>query len=131
MQAEQTDLLAVPPDMDEAGREKVAHGLRHLARFLLPSTPWRSAAASWALPLSTRLGKSRSSSAWPMTTTRAYASPPDMLSNLTDDNRHLGPKLHGQCEAIKGMATSSLLEIYLDQAERRTWLVYEATRPVD
>ncbi len=64
----------------------------------------------------------------------AYVAPLDMLTNLTDDNQHLAHwlrELHGQCEDIKDVATSSLLEIYIDEAERRTWFLYEATRPVE
>lgn len=63
----------------------------------------------------------------------AYVNPADMLTNLTDDNQQLAHRmreLHQQCEDIKDVATSSLLEIYIDEAERRTWFLYEATRPV-
>ena len=63
-----------------------------------------------------------------------YVNPQDMLTNLTDDNQHLAHwmrDLHQQCEDIKDVATSSLLETYIDEAERRTWFLYEATRPLD
>jgi starvation-inducible DNA-binding protein len=64
----------------------------------------------------------------------AYVSPLAMLTNLTTDNQHLAQvlrELHEQCEDIKDVATSSLLEVYIDEAERRTWFLYEATRPTD
>ncbi|MFD1873038.1 Dps family protein [Hymenobacter bucti] len=63
-----------------------------------------------------------------------YVSPVAMLTNLTADNQHLAQalrELHEQCEAIKDVATSSLLEVYIDEAERRTWFLYEATRPTE
>ena len=64
----------------------------------------------------------------------AYVNPLAMLSNLTVDNQHLAQalrELHEQCEDIKDVATSSLLEVYIDEAERRTWFLYEATRPTE
>ena len=64
----------------------------------------------------------------------AYVTPLEMLTNLTDDNQELAHRLrelHQQCEDIKDVATASLLEIYIDEAERRTWFLYEATRPVE
>lgn len=64
----------------------------------------------------------------------AYVSPLTMLTTLTTDNQHLVQvmrELHEQCENIKDVATSSLLEVYIDEAERRTWFLYEATRPTE
>lgn len=63
-----------------------------------------------------------------------YVNPLAMLSNLMADNQHLAQtlrELHEQCEDIKDVATSSLLETYIDEAERRTWFLYEATRPTE
>ena len=63
-----------------------------------------------------------------------YVNPLTMLANLTADNQHLTQslrELHEQCEDIKDVATSSLLEVYIDEAERRTWFLYEATRPAE
>jgi len=64
----------------------------------------------------------------------AYVSPLAMLTTLTTDNQHLVQamrELHEQCEDSKDVATSSLLEVYIDEAERRTWFLYEATRPTE
>ena len=64
----------------------------------------------------------------------SYVTPLDMLTNLTDDNVQLAHhmrELHEQCEDAKDVATASLLEVYIDEAERRTWFLYEATRPVE
>ncbi|MGI4733636.1 MAG: Dps family protein [Janthinobacterium lividum] len=63
-----------------------------------------------------------------------YVRPLTMLTTLTTDNQHLVQamrELHEQCENIKDVATSSLLEVYIDEAERRTWFLYEATRPAE
>lgn len=64
----------------------------------------------------------------------AYVRPLTMLTTLTTDNQHLVQamrELHEQCENIKDVATSSLLEVYIDEAERRTWFLYEATQPAE
>ena len=63
-----------------------------------------------------------------------YVRPLTMLTTLTVDNQHLVQamrELHEQCENIKDVATSSLLEVYIDEAERRTWFLYEATQPAE
>jgi starvation-inducible DNA-binding protein len=35
---------------------------------------------------------------------------------------------HGLCEEHGDVATASLLEVWIDEAERRTWFLYETTR---
>lgn len=63
-----------------------------------------------------------------------YVNPVDMLTNLTDDNvqlTHYMRELHKDCDDANDVATASLLEVYIDEAERRTWFLYEATRPVE
>ncbi len=55
----------------------------------------------------------------------------DMLAELRDDNKQLVANLretHGVCEEHEDVATASLLEIWIDEAERRTWFLFEATR---
>jgi starvation-inducible DNA-binding protein len=61
-----------------------------------------------------------------------YVTPLDMLSELRDDNKQLAASLretHGLCDAHGDVASASLLEIWIDEAERRTWSLFEATRP--
>jgi starvation-inducible DNA-binding protein len=61
-----------------------------------------------------------------------YVTPLDMLSELREDNRQLAASLretHGLCDAHGDVASASLLEVWIDEAERRTWLLFEATRP--
>jgi starvation-inducible DNA-binding protein len=55
----------------------------------------------------------------------------DMLAELRDDNKQLVANIretHGLCEEHEDVATASLLEIWIDEAERRTWFLFEATR---
>lgn len=60
-----------------------------------------------------------------------YVEPLDMLAELTDDNKMLTSRLretHGLCEEHRDIATASLIEVWIDEAERRIWYLYEATR---
>jgi starvation-inducible DNA-binding protein len=60
-----------------------------------------------------------------------FVTPMDMLAELRDDNKQLVANLretHGVCEEHEDVATTSLLEIWIDEAERRTWFLFEATR---
>jgi starvation-inducible DNA-binding protein len=60
-----------------------------------------------------------------------FVTPMDMLAELRDDNKRLVVNLretHGVCEEHEDVATTSLLEIWIDEAERRTWFLFEATR---
>ncbi|MFZ0425956.1 MAG: ferritin-like domain-containing protein, partial [Xanthobacteraceae bacterium] len=60
-----------------------------------------------------------------------YVTPEDMLSELRDDNKQLTASMretHGLCDEHGDVATASLLENWIDQAERRTWFLFEATR---
>ncbi len=58
-----------------------------------------------------------------------YVSPHDMLRELEEDNRQLVHNMreaHGVCEKYEDVATASLIENWIDQAERRTWFLFEA-----
>jgi starvation-inducible DNA-binding protein len=60
-----------------------------------------------------------------------FVTPMDMLAELRDDNKQLVASLretHGLCEEHEDVATASLLEVWIDEAERRTWFLFEATR---
>ncbi len=64
----------------------------------------------------------------------AFVTPRDMLAELRDDNGRLAAsmrELHGLCDEYGDVATASLLEVWIDEAERRTWFLYEATRRVE
>jgi starvation-inducible DNA-binding protein len=60
-----------------------------------------------------------------------YVSPQDMLAELRDDNKQLTASLretHDVCDERGDVATASLLEVWIDEAERRTWFLFEACR---
>src|SRR5476649_1699759 len=60
-----------------------------------------------------------------------YVEPLDMLAELADDNKTLAARLreaHDVCEEHRDIATASLIEVWIDEAERRTWFLFEATR---
>ena len=64
----------------------------------------------------------------------AFVSPLDMLAELTADNRAVAAsmrKAHELCDDHKDVATASLLEVYIDETERRTWFLFEASRGAD
>jgi len=60
-----------------------------------------------------------------------YVTPQDMLAELREDNQQLTTRLreaHGVCEEHGDVATTSLIEVWIDEAERRLWFLYEAGR---
>lgn len=63
-----------------------------------------------------------------------FVTPPDMLAELRDDNLDLTRRLretHGLCDEHGDVASASLLENWIDEAEGRTWFLFEATRHVE
>lgn len=62
-----------------------------------------------------------------------YVDPLDMLAELREDNIELAKRLretHDLCDEHNDVASASLLENWIDEAERRTWFLFEASRPV-
>ncbi|CAB3793458.1 Dps family protein [Pararobbsia alpina] len=60
-----------------------------------------------------------------------YVTPADMLAELADDNLQLVIRLretHGLCDEHGDIATASLLENWVDEAERRAWFLFETGR---
>src|SRR5437899_10304854 len=60
-----------------------------------------------------------------------YVEPLDMLAELADDNRTLAAHLreaHNVCDEHRDFATASLIEVWIDETERRAWFLFEATR---
>ena len=60
-----------------------------------------------------------------------YVTPQDMLAELRDDNIQLVTYMretHNVCDEHGDVATASLLEVWIDEAERRTWFLFEAGR---
>jgi starvation-inducible DNA-binding protein len=60
----------------------------------------------------------------------AYVTPQDMLAELREDNGELAKRMreaHGMIDEHKDVATASLLEVFIDETERRAWFLYEAS----
>ncbi len=63
-----------------------------------------------------------------------YVEPEDMLAELREDNKTLAARLreaHGVCDEHEDIATASLIEVWIDETERRTWFLFEASRRGD
>jgi starvation-inducible DNA-binding protein len=63
-----------------------------------------------------------------------YVEPQDMLAELREDNKTLAARLrdtHNVCEEHRDIATASLIEVWIDETERRTWFLFEASRQGD
>jgi starvation-inducible DNA-binding protein len=61
----------------------------------------------------------------------AYVDPQDMLAELRDDTQRFIASMreaHDVCDEHGDVATTSLLEVYIDEAEKRVWFLYEASR---
>ena len=60
-----------------------------------------------------------------------YVDPEDMLAELCEDNKTLAARLreaHNVCEEFRDIATASLIEIWIDETERRTWFLFESSQ---
>jgi starvation-inducible DNA-binding protein len=60
-----------------------------------------------------------------------YVTPEDMIAELASDNRQFVGFLrstHAVAEEHNDVATTSLLENWIDEAERRAWFLFEITR---
>jgi starvation-inducible DNA-binding protein len=63
-----------------------------------------------------------------------YVEPEDMLAELCDDSKSLTARLreaHSVCDEHNDIATASLIEVWIDETERRTWFLFEASRRGD
>ncbi len=60
-----------------------------------------------------------------------FVEPLDMLAELREDNKTLATRMreaHNVTDEHRDIASSSLLEIWIDETERRTWFLFEASR---
>ena len=58
-----------------------------------------------------------------------FVEPADMLAELREDNQALIARLrqvHNACEEHRDVATASLIEVWIDESERRSWFLFEA-----
>jgi starvation-inducible DNA-binding protein len=61
-----------------------------------------------------------------------YVTPLDMLAELRDDNKDFAARMrevHELCEEDGDVASASLLENWIDEAERRVWFLFESSQP--
>jgi starvation-inducible DNA-binding protein len=60
-----------------------------------------------------------------------YVPPREMLRELMEDNKHMAAalrKAHKLCDEHEDSGTAGLLETFIDETERRTWFLFEASR---
>jgi starvation-inducible DNA-binding protein len=60
-----------------------------------------------------------------------YVTPTSMLAELCEDNKDLASNLreiHDLCNEHRDIASASLIEVWIDETEKRTWFLFEATR---
>ena len=60
-----------------------------------------------------------------------YVEPLDMIAELAEDNKTLAARLreaHNVCDEHRDVATASLIEVWIDETERRTWFLSEIKR---
>ena len=60
-----------------------------------------------------------------------YVTPADMLAELREDNQQFVARMrqvHNVCDEHGDVATASLLEVWIDEAERRAWFLFETGR---
>ncbi|MGZ5184800.1 MAG: Dps family protein [Caldimonas sp.] len=63
-----------------------------------------------------------------------FVEPLDMLAELREDNKALAARLrevHEVCDEHRDIASASLIEVWIDETERRTWFLFEASRSAD
>jgi starvation-inducible DNA-binding protein len=58
-----------------------------------------------------------------------FVDPADMLAELCEDNKTLTARLreaHNVCDEHRDVATASLIEVWIDETEKRTWFLFES-----
>jgi starvation-inducible DNA-binding protein len=61
-----------------------------------------------------------------------FVDPADMLTELMADTRHVIRRMraaHAIADKHDDVATASILENFIDAAEKRAWFLFEASRP--
>ena len=61
----------------------------------------------------------------------SYVPPREMLRELMEDNKYMAAamrKAHKLADDHEDSGTAGLLETFIDQTERRTWFLFEASR---
>ena len=63
-----------------------------------------------------------------------YVTPRDMIAELREDTLQMVKRMretHGVCDEHGDVASASLLENWIDEAEKRVWYLFEANRRDD
>jgi starvation-inducible DNA-binding protein len=63
-----------------------------------------------------------------------FVAPKDMLTDLIAENKKMAKNMrdaHTIADDAEDVATASLLEVYIDETERRTWFLFETTRDLN
>jgi starvation-inducible DNA-binding protein len=63
-----------------------------------------------------------------------FVAPVDMLRELLSDNKSVAEAMreaHELCDKHGDAATASMLEVWIDETEKRTWFLFEASRQPD
>lgn len=63
-----------------------------------------------------------------------FVAPKDMLVDLMNENKKMAKSMrdaHKIADDAEDVATASLLEVYIDETERRTWFLFETTRELN
>ncbi|GAB3795955.1 DNA starvation/stationary phase protection protein [Spirosoma humi] len=63
-----------------------------------------------------------------------FVAPKDMLVDLMNENKKMAKSMrdaHKIADDAEDVATASLLEVYIDETERRTWFLFETTRDLN
>jgi starvation-inducible DNA-binding protein len=63
-----------------------------------------------------------------------YVAPYEMLHELVQDNKAMVASMreaHEICDEHKDVATASILEVFIDETERRTWFLFEASQSAE
>jgi starvation-inducible DNA-binding protein len=62
-----------------------------------------------------------------------FVTPSTMMAELREDNMRVAAAMretHELCEKYNDVATASLLEVWIDETERRVWFLYETGRRI-
>ncbi|GAB3733978.1 Dps family protein [Spirosoma lituiforme] len=63
-----------------------------------------------------------------------FVAPKDMLVDLMNENKKMAKNMrdaHKIADDAEDVATASLIEVYIDETERRTWFLFETTRELN
>ena len=63
-----------------------------------------------------------------------YVVPLEMFAELREDNKELAARLreaHNLCDVHHDIATAGLIEVWVDETERRMWFLFEVSRKGD